>query len=145
MKRYIVKGIKCPKCDDIVWSRAQHDLRKCRCKASFVDGGREYIHIGGAAAIDGRCVVDIPLEPRDFRTWGSGGKILTHREISTPHIKNIIIHLRDRMERSELLEAQGANPLTAVIEDRVRLQGIIDEFKEELALRDVYNIPGEVH
>lgn len=143
MKRHTVKGIKCPKCDDVIWSRSEHDLRKCKCKASFVDGGRDYLRIGGAAAIEQRCIVDIPLEPRDFRLWGSGGKLLTHREMKTDHILNCISHLHGRIEESEELETRGMP--ASFVEDRARLREIIDEFKEELALREVYNIPGEVH
>jgi len=37
---------KCPKCKDLVYSRAQHDLRSCSCGAIFVDGGFEYTRIG---------------------------------------------------------------------------------------------------
>lgn len=37
-----VFGIKCPKCDDIVYSRARHDMRYCSCGDVAIDGGRAY-------------------------------------------------------------------------------------------------------
>lgn len=42
-----VKGIKCPYCKEIIYSRARHDFRRCSCRKIFVDGGREYLKYGG--------------------------------------------------------------------------------------------------
>lgn len=41
-----VSAIRCLKCGDTVWSRHRHDLRHCRCKACFIDGGRDYTRYG---------------------------------------------------------------------------------------------------
>jgi hypothetical protein len=38
-----VQGVICPKCSEWIWSRHRHDFRYCRCKAIFVDGGRDYL------------------------------------------------------------------------------------------------------
>jgi len=32
-------GIKCPKCKDVIFSRAKHDLHYCTCGKVFVNGG----------------------------------------------------------------------------------------------------------
>lgn len=43
----IVRGIRCRRCGDAVWSRHRHDMRRCRCGESAVDGGREYFKMVG--------------------------------------------------------------------------------------------------
>lgn len=137
-----VKGIRCPTCKDTVWSRGQHDMRYCRCGGSFIDGGRDYLRAGGLVATNIKeHLVDIILEPRDARVWQSGHRYLTHREMETGHLKNCIVHIRERMERSHEDESLGY----MTFENRAALQTIIDEMKEELALRGIYNIVGEVH
>ena len=138
----IVKGIKCPSCDDVVWSRGQYDFRYCSCRRSWVDGGREYLRIGGIAAKEPqKHIIDISLDDRDARVWRSGGRYLTHREMSDDHLKNCIVHLHNRIEESENEEEMGLK----LVENRAELRRIIEEMKEELAHRGVFNIAGEVH
>jgi hypothetical protein len=136
MKTLVVKGIQCPKCDDRIWSRGQHHLRKCKCGASFVDGGREYLRIGGAAAIDGKAVISIHLEPRDARVWISGNRYLVHSEMSPDHLRNCIIHLNERLAMSVQAELDGE----ISFENQNALQEIIDQMREELTLRDEYEV-----
>jgi len=38
----IVKCLECPKCGQLVYSRARHDMRSCSCGAIAVDGGFDY-------------------------------------------------------------------------------------------------------
>lgn len=38
---------RCKKCKTVVESRSVHDMRACKCKAMFVDGGLEYLRRGG--------------------------------------------------------------------------------------------------
>jgi len=47
----IVNAIKCPKCGDIIYSRARHDFRRCSCKNVFIDGGFDYIRVGGDISV----------------------------------------------------------------------------------------------
>ena len=42
-----VNAIKCLKCGDTIYSRAGHDFRQCSCGECFIDGGFEYVRIGG--------------------------------------------------------------------------------------------------
>ena len=35
-----IHGIKCKKCGDIIYSRANHDFRWCSCHSVAVDGGQ---------------------------------------------------------------------------------------------------------
>jgi len=44
-----VTTVKCPKCGDTIFSRARHDWRPCTCGAIYVDGGFDYVRIGGVA------------------------------------------------------------------------------------------------
>ena len=42
-----VNAIKCLKCGDIIYSRTRHDCRGCSCGSAFVDGGFDYLKVGG--------------------------------------------------------------------------------------------------
>lgn len=137
----VVRGIKCPRCQDVIWSKGRYNHLHCSCKGSFVDGGQDGIRVGGLAATNKDALIDIHLEDRDSRIWESGGRYLSHREMETEHLKNCIKHLHDRIDRS--LEDEELGYMS--FEDKDLLRQIIDEMKEELAHRDVYNIPGEVH
>lgn len=37
-----IKAIRCPKCGDVIYSRARHDFHWCTCKLIGVDGGFDY-------------------------------------------------------------------------------------------------------
>lgn len=37
-----VKAVKCSKCRDTIFSRAQYDFRSCTCGSISIDGGLEY-------------------------------------------------------------------------------------------------------
>jgi len=41
-----VTALKCPKCSDIIYSRARHDCRYCSCGFMYIDGGFDYIRGG---------------------------------------------------------------------------------------------------
>lgn len=45
-KKMRVTGVKCPLCEEKIWSRHRHDYRFCRCGYSSVDGGRDYLKMG---------------------------------------------------------------------------------------------------
>ena len=40
-----VTAIKCPKCGDIIFSRALHDFHSCSCNTISIDGGFAYTRI----------------------------------------------------------------------------------------------------
>ena len=42
-----VTTAQCPTCRDIIYSRANHDFRYCSCGEIFIDGGLEYVRVGG--------------------------------------------------------------------------------------------------
>ncbi len=41
-----VGALHCHKCDDIIYSRAGHDLHWCGCGDIYIDGGRGYMRAG---------------------------------------------------------------------------------------------------
>ncbi len=41
-----VYAIQCPKCRDIIFSRAHYDCHHCTCGACMIDGGFEYSRVG---------------------------------------------------------------------------------------------------
>lgn len=43
----IVQAVRCHACDDLVYSCARHDFRACTCKAVYIDGGMDYVRLGG--------------------------------------------------------------------------------------------------
>ena len=42
-----INAVICPICKDTIYSRARHDFRTCKCNGIFVDGGFDYLRIGG--------------------------------------------------------------------------------------------------
>ena len=38
-----VTGVKCPRCKDVIFSRAHHDFRSCSCGDTAIDGGFDYM------------------------------------------------------------------------------------------------------
>ena len=43
----IIPAIRCLKCGDLIFSRAQHDCRSCSCGLCNIDGGFHYLKICG--------------------------------------------------------------------------------------------------
>lgn len=39
--------VKCAICNDIIQSKHRHDFVRCGCGAIFVDGGDDYLRVGG--------------------------------------------------------------------------------------------------
>ncbi len=43
MRKILVNKIRCKKCNDIIESVSEHDIKFCQCGAVAVDGGHDYI------------------------------------------------------------------------------------------------------
>lgn len=39
--------IKCLECGDIIESKHRHDMMWCSCQGLFIDGGNDYVRVGG--------------------------------------------------------------------------------------------------
>ena len=64
----IVKAITCPKCGDTIFSRARHDFRSCSCGAIFIDGGFDYVRIGGNE-LETIKVFDLEIKQTKGQLW----------------------------------------------------------------------------
>lgn len=51
-------GIRCPRCNDKLYSLHRHDFKSCQCGAVFVDGGPDYLRTGWDEAIGPAVVID---------------------------------------------------------------------------------------
>ena len=57
-----VNGIMCPKCDDIIFSRAHHDFHSCTCGSVNIDGGFEYLRFGWNNDINRDDIIHVDIE-----------------------------------------------------------------------------------
>jgi len=46
-----VNAITCSKCSDTIYSRVRHDCRSCSCGKVYIDGGFDYLRVGGEEAV----------------------------------------------------------------------------------------------
>lgn len=46
MKKVLVNKVRCKKCDDVIESTHNHDFKRCKCGAIFIDGGMDYQRYG---------------------------------------------------------------------------------------------------
>lgn len=47
-KTIIQNEAKCLKCEEIIWSAHRHDFKSCKCGATAVDGGTDYLRRVGS-------------------------------------------------------------------------------------------------
>ena len=62
-----VTALKCPKCEDVIWSRHRHDFRRCLCKGSFIDGGPDYSRCGIPDDFDAPELSEIEIDDAEFK------------------------------------------------------------------------------
>ena len=51
-RKILRNAAQCLLCNDIVESTFRHDFRYCKCKAMYVDGGKDYIRRGAKSFDD---------------------------------------------------------------------------------------------
>lgn len=60
-------AIQCLNCNDIIYSRAQHDFRSCKCGDCFVDGGLEYLRFGAKDFKDTKqIIIHLPVSKQEL-------------------------------------------------------------------------------
>jgi len=52
-------GIKCPRCQDIIFSTSRHHEQFCKCGKVSVDGGTDYLRYGWANDIDPNDIIQV--------------------------------------------------------------------------------------
>lgn len=68
----IVNAVKCSSCGDTIYSRARHDYRSCSCDSIFIDGGFDYVRLGGVAVSE---LIQIEVDATKgelYNDWGTG-------------------------------------------------------------------------
>jgi hypothetical protein len=67
-----ITGIKCPSCNDIVFSRARHDCRFCSCGDVYIDGGFDYTRIGFSSQPPEKIELNLDVTVQDlFFDWAN--------------------------------------------------------------------------
>ena len=41
-----IHGVRCSKCEAVIYSRAHYDMHYCLCGDIYIDGGFEYMRVG---------------------------------------------------------------------------------------------------
>jgi hypothetical protein len=49
--------VRCSECKQEIKSKSRHDFVVCKCGESFVDGGKDYVRMGGKAEIYGKLII----------------------------------------------------------------------------------------
>ena len=60
-------GIRCPKCQDVIYSNSRHDWERCLWGAVYSDGGWDYDRVGWDP--DGPFPVRVSREVENRRAW----------------------------------------------------------------------------
>lgn len=47
MYKLVKNRIRCKLCGDVIESKTRHDFKWCSCGKCFVDGGIDYMRVGG--------------------------------------------------------------------------------------------------
>lgn len=69
-----IAAIQCPKCLNIIFSRARHDFHACSCGESMIDGGRDYTKVGYRSILPYSLTIEFPDKYVDelYRDWNRG-------------------------------------------------------------------------
>jgi len=67
-----VTAIKCPKCKDIIWSRATHDFHYCTCGNVAIDGGRDYTRVIGDITTESFELEVLCTDQEAYHDWNHG-------------------------------------------------------------------------
>ena len=71
-KHITVNAIQCGFCRDIIFSRANHDMRWCSCGAVAIDGGFDYCRLVGTGFGNIFQIGVTTTKKELYRDWASG-------------------------------------------------------------------------
>ncbi len=69
-----ISAIQCPDCKQIIYSRARHDYRSCRCRSVAIDGGFDYLRIINHASKTSPKIIRIKVKATKkqlYEDWNS--------------------------------------------------------------------------
>lgn len=87
--------LKCLICGDIIESKSVHNLVSCKCESCYIDGGKEYEHIG---AKDFTKIVKITDDGREIHYENKDGLQPYKIEIEENSQKIVIINAENKEE-----------------------------------------------
>lgn len=58
-KGVTVRGVRCSRCGQLIYSRARHDFHWCKCKTVAIDGGFDYVKVVGYGKIEDVYIPDM--------------------------------------------------------------------------------------
>lgn len=99
-------AIKCLKCGDIIESKTVHDWVQCSCGACYVDGGHEYIRIGGD-------IEDIEMLTEYEDVPGCTLEVRTHYgsyknyEVEKSRVNDLITYYEDQWDYVRVSDENG--------------------------------------
>ena len=63
-------ALECPKCKDVIFSRATHDFRRCSCEEISIDGGFDYMRIGYKTKSPKTVIIDVKsTKTKLYQDW----------------------------------------------------------------------------
>jgi hypothetical protein len=67
-----VNAIKCPSCQDVIYSRARHDMRACSCGDVAIDGGFDYVKVCFKDNVPERLQLNLSVSKKElYEDWNS--------------------------------------------------------------------------
>lgn len=60
------QGVQCGECGDRIFSNFRHDFNRCRCGATFVDGGFDYVRAGFKGAPPTNITRSLKARPKRY-------------------------------------------------------------------------------
>ena len=69
-----VASVKCPICEDVIFSRARHDMRFCTCGKTTIDGGFDYVKLSFSSQQKPLEITKLPIKQTKaelFQDWNS--------------------------------------------------------------------------
>lgn len=103
--KILENSIYCTQCQDTITSYRVHDYVRCSCGGCFVDGGTEYVRVGGAKFATLTIYEDGSHNTlRNYLRWGTrgpeGDKPLTYtilKDMSDEHLEALTTTYSDRL------------------------------------------------
>ena len=103
MDKIITNKIKCRTCGDVIESFFTHDLKKCKCGAVEIDGGKEYLRRSANSIDDfielSTVINDDEIQEKDMLNTGVSKELL-QKDIKIPK------YLQQTLEKQRRIEAE---------------------------------------
>ena len=109
--------LKCLICGDIIESKSIHDLVSCKCESCYIDGGKEYEHIG---AKDFTKIVKITDDGREIHYESKDG------------IQSYKVEIEEVLQRIVMINAENREEALKSVKEKYKNEEIVlntDDYK----------------